>query len=208
MNPKLQRILHPRATRRAARVEKFLQTESIEYQGVARSNVSAPGVLESKLLPVRLDYLRSLMQARIDIRKRLGQECPDLLLGERLDRLEEEMIRAIDNCRQEHDSDYKRRAAASGIPGPRSPYRDDAEYGDVVGLVRRGVGRLKLRRELGRGKDERKWSRGDTIAAWALGVAIVVGVIAAILAVAVPEARRWVGLDKPEPTQVQGAPKK
>jgi hypothetical protein len=158
----LQRILHPLASRRA---EKFLQAEDIEYQGVIDTkhreldeeikqltvahnakfagNVSAPGVLESKLFPVRLKYLRSLMQARIDIRKRLGQECPDLLLAERLDKLEAEMIKTVDNFRLALDHVYKRRVAASGIPDPRSLYRDDAEYGDVVALIRREVRQLK-----------------------------------------------------------------
>jgi hypothetical protein len=232
MNPKLQRILHPIATRRAARVEKFLQAESLEYQGVidtkrpaldekiqrlkvahnakfAVSNVSAPGVLESTLLPVRLDYLRSLMQARVDIRKRLGQECPNLLLAERLDKLEEDMIRTVDHFRLALDGDYKRRVAASGIPEPRSLYRDDAEYGDVVAFIRREVKHLKLGHELGRGKNARKWTRADKIAAWGVGAAIVIGIITAILAVTVPEVRRWVGLDKPASThKVEGAAKK
>ena len=62
-------------------------------------------MLESTLLPVRLDYLRGLMQARIDIRRRLGQECPDLLSAERLDALEAEMFRTVDNFRLARDDD-------------------------------------------------------------------------------------------------------
>jgi hypothetical protein len=223
-------LLHP-ARRRAALIAKFLESENLEYNGVIDTrrctlegevkrltvahhakfagSVSAPGLLESTLLPVRLEYLRGLMKERIDIRKRLGDECPDLLSQERLTALEADMIRTVDAFRMARDGDYQRRVAASGMPEPRLLYRDDAEYGDVVALIRREVKELALGREL-RTRKKARWSRGDKLTAWGIGIAIVIGIIAAILAMAVPEARRFFGLhDPPQPAQkANGAGKK
>jgi hypothetical protein len=218
MSSKLQRILHPFATRRAARIEKYLQSENIEYKGVIDTKrraleeevrrltvahnarfaggVSAPGLLERTLLPVRLEYLRGLMQARIEIRRRLGQECPDLLSVE-LEKLEEEMIRTVDTFRAARDDDYKRRVAASGMPEARSLYRDDAEYGEVVALIRREVRQLRLGRELGRGKKPAV-TRDQKLVIVGIVIALVALVITAMT---VPEVRRWAGLDTPAAAQ-------
>ena len=167
-------LLHPMAGRRAARARAFLQSEQLEYSSaidrrrrtldeeVARltrehqqrlsGNVQAPGLLERALMPIRLEYLRALVSDHIEIRKRLAEECQDLLLSESLDALEDEMIRTVDNFRLARDGDFKRRVATSGLPQPRSLYRDDAEYGEVVAMIRREVQLLRLRPDLAKGK--------------------------------------------------------
>jgi hypothetical protein len=218
MMAKIRGLLHPVARKRAARVERFLQIEQNEYvsaverrrrpseEETARitkehhqrlaGGVQGPGLLESALLPVRLDYLRALITDHIEIRKRLAHECPELLSQERLDKLEEEMVRTVDTFRLSRNDDFKRRVAASGMPAARSLYRDDAEYGDVVALIRREVEQLRLSHQLGRGKPGR-FTRDQKIAIVAVGVAIVFGIITVILTLTVPEVRRFIGLDKP-----------
>jgi hypothetical protein len=222
---KIRALLHPVARRQTARVERFLQIEQNDYCGTIErrrraleeeteritkehhqrfaGGVQGPGLLESALLPVRLDYLRTLITDHIEIRKRLAQECPDVLSQERLDKLEEEMVRTVDNFRLARDDDFKRRVAASGMPSARSLYREDAEYGDVVALIRREVQQLRLNHQLGRGKPGR-FTRDQKIAIVAVGAAIVVGIITAILTLTVPEVRRFIGLDK-QATQSQPA---
>jgi hypothetical protein len=206
-------------------VERFLQIEQNDYRGTIERrrraleaetaritkdhhqrfaiDVQGPGLLESALLPVRLAYLRALITDHIEIRKRLAQECPDLLSHERLDKLEEEMVHTVDTFRLARDDDFKRRAAATGMPTARSLYREDGEYGDVVALLRREVQQLRLSHEVGRGKPSR-FTRDQKIAIVAVGVAIVFGIITAILTLTVPEVRRFIGLDKPN-TQARPA---
>lgn len=211
---KIRALLHPVAQRRTARVERFLQIEQGEYRGTSErrrraleeetdrikkehyerfaGGVQGPGLLESALLPLRLDYLRALITDHIEIRKRLAQECPDVLSQERLDKLEEEMVCTVHNFRLARDDDFKRRVGVSGMLAARSLGREDAEYGDVVALIRREVQQLGLNQQLGREKPGRLTRDAKNNI-----VAIVIGIITALLMLTVPEVRRFIRLDKP-----------
>jgi hypothetical protein len=105
---------------------------------------------EMRMSVMVLDYQRTLIAARIDIRKRLGLECSELLSDAQLSKLEETMLRSVQVVRQARRDDYQRRAAAVGVPMHRPEQRDTAEYGDLEALVRREIRKLSLARSLGR----------------------------------------------------------
>src|SRR6266545_4506924 len=50
---------------------------------------------EMRMLPLTLDYQRTLIAARVEARKRLGLECPELLSDALLSKLEETMLRSV-----------------------------------------------------------------------------------------------------------------
>ena len=216
---KLKR-LSPRQ-RRAFCTEKYIQIERTEY-GIAverrrrtleeetaritrehnqrmAGNVHAPGLLERALLSPRTEYLRTLGADRIEIRKRLGQECPDLLSPANLDALEEEMISTVGTFRVGREEDAKRRYVAAGLRLAIPANHGDAEYGDVVGIVRREVQLLRLRNDLGHGRKSR-FTRDQKIAIAVAVISVFVAVTFGIVAVMVPEVRRFIGLDKAAPT--------
>lgn len=105
---------------------------------------------EIRMSAMVLDYQRTLIAARIDIRKRLGLECPELLSDAQLSKLEETMLRSLHVGRQARRDDYQRRAHAAGVPILRPEQRDSAAYGNLEALVRRELRQLSLARSLGR----------------------------------------------------------
>jgi hypothetical protein len=117
------------------------------------------------------------------------------------------MVRTVDTFRLARDDDFKRRVAESGMPAPRSLYREDGEYGEVVASIRRGIQKLRLSHQLGRGKPNR-FTRDQRIAIIAVGVAIVFGIATVILTLTVPEVRRFIGLDRSTPQAQPPQPSK
>lgn len=105
---------------------------------------------EMRMSAMVLEYQRTLIAVRIEIRKRLGMECPALLSDEQLSKLEQTMLQSLQVARQARRDDYERRARAAGVQAHRSEHRDAAEYGDLQALVRREVRQLALARSLGR----------------------------------------------------------
>ena len=70
---------------------------------------------EMRMLDIAISYARAVIDAQIDIRKRLGQECPELLTDAQLSKLEERMVRSVYVQRQARRDDYQRRANAAGV---------------------------------------------------------------------------------------------
>ena len=111
---------------------------------------------EMRMLPLTLDYQRTLIAARVEIRKRLALECPELLSDAQLSKLEEAMLRSVQVARQARRDDCQRRAAAAGVPVLRPEERDAAEYGEVEAHIRRELRQLSLARSLGRSGEKKQ----------------------------------------------------
>jgi TIR domain len=105
---------------------------------------------EMRMLPLTLDYQRTIIAARLQIRKRLALECPELLSDAQLSTLEEAMLGSVEVARQARRDDCQRRAAAAGVPVLRPEERDAAEYGELEAQIRREIRQLSLARSLGR----------------------------------------------------------
>ena len=105
---------------------------------------------EMRVSALILEQQRNGLVEQIEIRKRLGQECPRLLSDPELSKLEQRMIRSLQIGRQARREDYERRASAAGIRTLRSPQRDAGAYGDLEAFVRRELRQLALSRSLGR----------------------------------------------------------
>lgn len=105
---------------------------------------------EKRMSDIVLTYQRTIIAARIDIRKRLGLECAQLLSDAELSKLEEAMLCSLQVAWQVRRDDYQRRAHAAGVPISRPEQRDAAAYGDLEAWVRREVRKLSLARSLGR----------------------------------------------------------
>jgi pyrimidine deaminase RibD-like protein len=162
------------ASKRAKRLEQYLETESHEWTetierhrkerdqkerqidlDLHRERREGSNRLENREIRVSelvLEYDRTLILARIDIRKRLALECPDLLADGELSKLEESMLRSVQASRQARRDDYGRRANAAGVPVLRPQQRDAAAYVNLEALARREVRQLALARSLGRGR--------------------------------------------------------
>jgi pyrimidine deaminase RibD-like protein len=161
------------ASRRAKRLEQYLEAESHEWTDTIeryrkerdqkerqidldlhRERREGSNWLENREIRVSelvLEYDRALILARIDIRKRLALECPDLLADGELSKLEESMLRSVQASRRARRDDYESRANAVGVAVLRPQQEDAAAYGDLEALARRDVRQLALTRSLGRG---------------------------------------------------------
>ena len=105
---------------------------------------------EMRMETITLESHRALITTRIEIRKRLGLECPELMSNAQLSQLEETMLRTVQLERIAQREDYQRRAHAAGVPMLRSEQRDAAAYGELEALIRRDVRQLSLALSLGR----------------------------------------------------------
>jgi hypothetical protein len=134
---------------RAEREEKERQIDlELFHEGREASNRLINR--EMRTLPLTLEYQRSLVAARIEIRKRLGLEYPKLLSDAQLSNLQETMLQSVQVARQARRGDYERAAAAAGVPVVRPAQSDAAEYGDLEALIRREIRLLSLGGSLGR----------------------------------------------------------
>jgi hypothetical protein len=105
---------------------------------------------EMRMSALMIDYQRKMIAAQVEIRKKLAAECPDLLSGAELAKLQETMLHSVRIARQARRDDYTRRAAAGGFPMRRPEQSDAAAYGDLEELARREIRKLVLARSLGR----------------------------------------------------------
>jgi len=112
----------------------------------------APDYMQAAML----DSQRTLIATRIEIRKKLGLECPELLSDVQLSKLEETMLRTVQLARQARRDNYRQRAHAAGIQMLRPEQMDAAAYGNLEALVRREVRQLALARSLGRLIDKKQ----------------------------------------------------
>jgi hypothetical protein len=182
--------LNPWTRKQNTRLEQFLETENHEWMDAIerhrndrnekerqidlalfqerREGSNWLENREMRMSAMVLEYQRTLIAAQIEIRKRLGLECPALLSDAQLSKLEETMLRSLRVGRQARRDDYARRARAAGVPAQRSEHRDAAEYGDLEALVRREVRQLVLARSLGRigKKPSRLWSMFKVGSEW------------------------------------------
>ena len=136
-------------TYRGERDDKERQMDSdLVGQGRAGSNW-----LENRemcMTNIVLEYVRTLVVARMDLRRRLAPECPELLSDAELSKLENSLLSSIRSARSARRDDYELRARAAGVQMVRPKQRDAAEYGNLEALARRKVAELRLDRSLGR----------------------------------------------------------
>jgi hypothetical protein len=164
--------LNPWAGRRKKRLDEYLETEQHDFTDAIKlhrkerdekerlidlelfqEGREGSNRLENREMRVSdmvCDYQRTLINAQIDIREKLGIECPELLSDAQLAKLQETMLGLVQAGRQVRRDDYKRRAYAAGIPMRRPEQSDAAAYGDLEELVRREIRKLALARSLGR----------------------------------------------------------
>ena len=109
---------------------------------------------EIRVSEMVLEYDSALILARIEIRKRLALECPDLLADGELSKLEESMLRSVQASRQARRDDYERRANAAGVPLLKPRQWDAAAYGNLEALARRKIRQLALAHSLDRGQKQ------------------------------------------------------
>jgi hypothetical protein len=205
--------------KRAKRVEQYLETESHEWRDVierrrkeldheerqidmalhheGREGSNWLENREMRMSDMVLEHARTLVAARIDIRKRLALECPELLSDAELSKLEESMLRSVQVARLARRDDYERRARAAGVPMHRPNQRDAGDYGDLEALVRREVRQLELARTLGRMGKPGTWTREDKLklAAW-VGPALLALLALLVKVVGVERLRHWLGLGR------------
>ena len=164
--------LNPWAGRHRKRLEQYLETEQHEFRDTIErhrkehdekerqidldlfhEHREGSNWLENRAMrmsALMLEYQRTLIAARIDTRRKLGIECPELLSDAELSELDEIMLRSVQVAPQVRRDDYQRRAVAAGIPMRRTEQIDAAAYGDLEELVRREIRKLSLARSLGR----------------------------------------------------------
>src|SRR5229473_1264878 len=114
--------LNPLARKRAKRLEQYLEAESHEWTNTIerhrkerdekehqidldlhhehREGSNWLENREIRMSEMALQFSRTLILARIDMRNRLGLECPDLLADGELAKLEESMLRSVGVSRQ------------------------------------------------------------------------------------------------------------
>jgi hypothetical protein len=164
--------LNPWVWKRNKRLQQYLETEQHEYMDAIerhrkerdekerqidfelfREGREGSNWLENREMRMSamvLEFQRTLSMAQIDIRKRLGLDCPELLSETELSTLQETMLRSVKTGRQTRRDDYRLRATAAGIPMHRSDQADAAQYGTLKASVRREIRKLSLARSLGR----------------------------------------------------------
>jgi hypothetical protein len=108
-----------------------------------------------RMSALMLEYQRTFIAAQIDIRTKLGIECPELVSDAQLVMLQETMLHTVQLVRRVRREDYRRRAQAAGIPMRRSEQKDAAAYGNLEEQVRREIRKLELARSLGRFRSHR-----------------------------------------------------
>ena len=177
------RVRHPLKRREDAEVERYLKIESIRNNDVIErerklweekqreikqehykklgDGVEAPGLLESRqaagAVGVLAGHCRRNVSASGENWLSNAGYCsrPSGWISSKLRWCGRSIF-----GRMAADDEYKRRVAAMGVPGHRSLYRDDAEYGSVVALIRRRIQELKLN------PPKQKWTRDDTWESW------------------------------------------
>jgi hypothetical protein len=164
--------LNPWARKQNKRLEQYLETEEHDWMDAIERNRAqrdekerqidlelfregreGRNWLENREMRVSamvLEYQRTLIAARIEIRKRLGLECSQLLSDAELSKVEETMLRSLQVARQARQDEYQRWAHAAGVPVSLPEQRDAAAYGDLEVVIRREVRKLSLARSLGR----------------------------------------------------------
>ena len=149
---------------------------------------------EMRMSEMALGYERTSIFDRIEIRKRLALECPELLSDAELSKLEESMLRSVQVARQCRRDDYERRASAAGVTTHRPNQGDIAAYGLLEALVRREARQLELARRLGRIDKPGTWTRGDKLKLAALAVPLLLALLALLAkAKGVEHLRHWLG---------------
>ena len=148
---------------------------------------------EIRVSEMTVEYESTLIATRIDIRKRLGQECPELLSNAELSKLEKSMLGALQIARLARRDDYERRAQAAGVLMHRSGERDAAQYGRLEELIHREIRQLELARTLLQKVKQTKWSWERSLAVAGLVVGVLTLIIAAIEA---PHLRHWLSLSR------------
>jgi hypothetical protein len=184
----VMRRLNPWRRNRAERLQKYLEIERHDWNAAMKNyrNVrdeqerqidlalhherrEGGNWLENREMRVCeavLKYERRLIAVHIDIRKRLGLECPELLSDEQLTALEESILRSVRSLRLARRNDYELRARAAGVPTLRPIERDAAAYGELEELARREIHKLQLDRSLGRIAEPSKTSAITTNTFW------------------------------------------
>lgn len=210
---------NPWARKQSRRLDQYLETEQHEWMDtierhriqrdqkeslidleVFREGRECSNRLENREIRMSamvLDYQRTLIAARIDIRKRLGLECSELLSEAQLSKLEEIMLRSVLVVRQARRDDYQRRAAAVGVPMYRPEQRDAAEYGDLEALVRREIRKRSLARSLGRDVKPAGTSQAWKLWSDPVWSKVIAGLIALIGAAFVKYLGCWSALIRP-----------
>src|SRR5262245_19504385 len=79
---------------------------------------------EMQLLDIVVDYSRALINAWIEIRQRLGQQCSALLADSQLSALEKTLVQLVQGQRQARREDYQRRSHAAGVKMVQPEQRD------------------------------------------------------------------------------------
>lgn len=211
--------LNPLMRARAKRLEQYLEIESHEWMDAIerrrkerdekehqidlalhheqREGSNRLENREMRMSDMVLEHERTLIAARIDIRKRLALECPELLSDAQLSKLGESMLRSVHMARLARRDDYERRARAAGAPMHRANQRDAADYGVLEALVRREVRQLELARTLGRVGKSGTWTREEKLklAAWAVP-ALLVLIALLVNVVGVERLRHWLRLGR------------
>ena len=136
---------------------------------------------EMRMLDIAISYARARIDAQINIRKRLGQECPELLTDAQLSKLEERMVRSVHVQRQARRDDSQRRANAAGVAMNRPEQIDVAPYGDLEALARRKVRQLSLARSLGRIQKPSPLSKWQEATPAVSVITAVIGLAATVL---------------------------
>lgn len=146
---------------------------------------------EIRLSEMAAEYERTLTAARINIRTRLGQECPELLSKAELSKLDKSMLDALQIARSARRDDYERRAQAAGVPMRRSGERDAAQYGSLEELINREIRQLELARMLSRTGKQTGWTPAHKLTF----VTVVISLLGLLVkVVGVAHLRHWLGL--------------
>ncbi len=140
------------ATVQATRKERNEQEQAIDRALFAEKRERSNWLenREMRVSALVVEHQRPSVMARVELRKRIGKECPALLKDKELASLQDSILRGLSASKQARRDDYQRRAHAAGIHALRESHRDDAPYGDLEALARREIRQLALSRSLGR----------------------------------------------------------
>jgi len=156
--------LNPLRRMRTRRLEQYREIENHEWMGLIEARVKNRDEKEREIdlalhqegrtginwltnREIRMTALvlasqREVISAGVEIRKRLGQECPELLSDEEILKLEKSMLQSVRTSRAVRRDDYERRAQAAGVPMHRPEQQDAAEYEALEALIRREMRKL------------------------------------------------------------------
>lgn len=96
-----------------------------------------------------LEQLRTEVADRIELRRRLARECPELLSGVLLAQLREVSLRSVQIAQMARFNDCDRSARQAGGQPARLINREAAEYSEIEVLIQREVRKLELDQSLG-----------------------------------------------------------